>query len=604
MSGRVPQGFIDDVLNRTDIVELVSQRVNLKKAGNGEYKACCPFHSEKTPSFTVSGKKQFYHCFGCGEHGNALGFLMAFENMAFRDAVEILARQAGLELPADDDAEVAQHSQQKPILQLLKEIATFYKRQLTQHAHAQQYLKQRGLSAATIETYAIGYVPEGWRHVIEAFAQMPNSLHLLSEAGMTNRKEGSSQPYDRLRNRIIFPIHNTKGDVIGFGGRSLGDQTPKYLNSPETPVFHKSQELYGLYQALQAKRKLNRLIVVEGYMDVVGLAEHGIRNAVATLGTAVTSSHIQKMLKYCSKLAFCFDGDRAGRAAAWKALQVMIPLMRAGLYIRFVFLPDGQDPDSLVKSHGKLALKDLFARALSFEDFLFSHFAEGLNLQHIEGKASFVKQCLEALTPMPQGIFKQFMLEGLAKRVNMAPDDLNEFTDMAAYQRPAATKNADVDSDSSIVVGPRLTPVQYIISLLLQHPRVATEITMPDVFKKAKKKEYTLLYKLHVLLQDKTDINIGTLMEYWRGSRYERYLNKLATWQHIVPTDAITQEIKEGLHTLEQRYQQQYIAHLLERMQRNELNQKQRLELQKLIQQKNNSQNQQEELANTGDKQV
>ncbi|MGI9332153.1 MAG: DNA primase, partial [Gammaproteobacteria bacterium] len=319
--GRIPQAFIDDLIGRIDIVEVIDQRVPLKKAGR-ELKACCPFHEEKTPSFTVSPAKQFYHCFGCGAHGTALGFLMDYARLDFVEAVEELARRAGVEVPREG-ASSQTETQTAPLYDILERANAFYRRQLREHAQAPRavdYLKRRGVSGEIARDFAVGFAPPGWDNALRALGKDEQTLEALQLAGLVTAREGGGD-YDRLRDRIVFPIRDRRGRTVGFGGRVLGDDTPKYLNSPETPVFHKGRELYGLYEARRQRGALERLLVVEGYMDVVALAQSGIRNAVATLGTAATPEQIEQMFKAAADVVFCFDGDAAGRRAAWRALE-------------------------------------------------------------------------------------------------------------------------------------------------------------------------------------------------------------------------------------------------------------------------------------------
>jgi len=332
MSGSIPQDFIDEVVARTDLVALIDRRVPLKKAGK-DHTARCPFHDEKSPSFTVSADKQFYHCFGCGAHGNAIGFLMAFERLEFRDAVAELAGLVGLELPAGGEGPVPRH---KELLDVLEAAARFYRQQLGKHPKAVDYLKQRGLGSAIAATFGLGYAPAGWDSLLQQLGRTPEHRSLLLETGLLVAREGDGNGlYDRFRDRIIFPIRDSRGRVIGFGGRILDQGQPKYLNSPETPLFHKGRELYGLYEARQAQRELPWILVVEGYMDVLMLAEHGIANAVATLGTATTPDHLRRLFRHTARIVFCFDGDRAGRDAAARALQTSLPEMHDGREVAF-----------------------------------------------------------------------------------------------------------------------------------------------------------------------------------------------------------------------------------------------------------------------------
>lgn len=430
MAGLIPQSFIDDLLDRIDIVDTVDSRVKLKKTGKN-YSACCPFHDEKTPSFTVSPDKQFYYCFGCGASGNALGFVMDYERLSFPEAVESLARVAGLTVPKEvqTEAQAKREQERKSIYSLLEKADDFYQQQLRQHPSkhmAVNYLKGRGLDGKTAKEYGVGFAPPGWDNLLKALAQNDEDKHLLIEGGMLIHHENDNKLYDRFRHRIMFPIRDIRGRVIGFGGRVLGDDKPKYLNSPETPVFHKGQELYGLFEARQAYRDLPRLLVVEGYMDVVSLAQFGIRYGVATLGTACGEEHLDKAFKYTNEVVFCFDGDKAGRSAAHRALEASLGVMTDGRTVKFLFLPEGEDPDTLVRQIGPDKFENMVELAVPFEDHLFDAVAEGLNIRTMEGRAAFAKRAAPMLEKLPKGVFRELMFENLATRTGLNRTILQE----------------------------------------------------------------------------------------------------------------------------------------------------------------------------------
>lgn len=348
MAGRIPQSFIDDLLVRTDIVELIDSRVRLKKAGKN-YQACCPFHNEKSPSFTVSQEKQFYHCFGCGAHGNAIGFVMEYDGLEFPDAIEELASLHGMQVPREQTAGGSSHSQpavSKDLFELMNQIARFYESNLKNAPQAVEYLKGRGLTGEVVKRFNIGYAPGDWDQVRRRFGASRDHEQLLISGGMLIPRDSGPGSYDRFRDRIMFPIRDKRGRVIGFGGRVLGDGTPKYLNSPETPIFHKGRELFGLYEVKQAHKDPRRILVVEGYMDVVALGQYDIDYAVAALGTATTSDHIHTLFRTTAEVVCCYDGDNAGREAAWRALDNALSHLQDGRELKFVFLPDGEDPDS------------------------------------------------------------------------------------------------------------------------------------------------------------------------------------------------------------------------------------------------------------------
>ncbi|MFC3284711.1 DNA primase [Litchfieldella rifensis] len=423
MAGQIPQRFIDDLLARVDVVEVVGERVTLKKSGRN-YSGLCPFHQENTPSFTVSQDKQFYHCFGCGAHGNALRFLMEYDNLRFPEAVEQLASRQGMEVPregGDDPHALARERKRKEGVNLLELAASFFRSRLKmpEAEAARAYLSRRGLSAEVLADFGVGYAPDDWealkRHLGEQ--GIPEAVQI--EYGLLVHREDSGRSYDRFRDRVMFPIRDFKGRTIAFGGRVLGDAKPKYLNSPETPVFHKGRELYGLYEARQADRHLERVLIVEGYMDVVALAQFGIRNAVATLGTSTSEEHLTRLFRLVGEVVFCFDGDRAGRQAATRALETVLPLMIDGRQARFLFLPEGEDPDSLVRREGADAFQDRITCASPLSEFLFEQAATGRDLARVEDRERYASQVLKALQRLPEGMLKTMLLSELAKRTGV-----------------------------------------------------------------------------------------------------------------------------------------------------------------------------------------
>lgn len=430
MAGLIPQSFIDNMLDRLDIVEVVDSRVKLRKTGKN-YSACCPFHDEKTPSFTVSPEKQFFYCFGCGASGNALGFIMDYERLSYPEAIEQLARSVGLDVPREvqTEAQIKREEEKKSIYSLLEKANNFYQTQLREHPSkhmAVSYLKGRGLDGKTAKEYGVGFAPPGWDNLLKSLATTDEEKHLLIEGGMLIHHSEEKKLYDRFRHRIMFPIHDTRGRVIGFGGRVLGDDKPKYLNSPETPIFHKGQELYGLFEARLAYRELPRLLVVEGYMDVVSLAQFGIRYGVATLGTACSEDHLNRAFKYTNEVVFCFDGDNAGRSAAHRALEASLTTMADGRTVKFLFLPEGEDPDTLVRQIGSEKFERLIDLAVPLEDFLFDAVAEGLNIRTMEGRATFSKRAAPLLEKLPKSVFRELMFENLATRTGLSRSILQD----------------------------------------------------------------------------------------------------------------------------------------------------------------------------------
>ncbi|HJX57792.1 MAG TPA: DNA primase, partial [Thiobacillus sp.] len=413
----IPRDFIDTLLARVDIVDVIDRRVPLKKAGQN-YQACCPFHSEKTPSFTVSPTKQFYHCFGCGAHGSALGFLMEYEHMGFPDAVAALAQDVGLPVPESGEPD---RPRPPPALwEALEQAAQFYKKQLKQTPRAIDYLKKRGLTGAIAARYGIGYAPEGWSPLKQVFADY--TADALAASGLVI--DGDRGRYDRFRDRIMFPIKNIKGQIVGFGGRVLDKGEPKYLNSPETPLFHKGSELYGLFEARAAIKAAGRAIVVEGYMDVVALAQHGVEFAVAALGTATTPVHARTLLRHTDHLIFAFDGDKAGRKAAWRALENSLEALQDGKEVSFLFLPEGEDPDSTIRAHGQAAfLKLLDTEPLPLSAFLVRELSRDRNLGSQEGRATLIKEAKPLLEKIGAPLLARLIQRQIAELAHLQADE-------------------------------------------------------------------------------------------------------------------------------------------------------------------------------------
>ncbi len=411
MAGRIPQSFINDLIARVDIVDLIDRRVRLKKAGK-DFKACCPFHEEKTPSFTVSQQKQMFHCFGCGISGSALSFLMEYDRLEFVQAVEALAAVVGVDVPRESGGSVPERSDGH-LYAVMDQADRFFRGCLKAHGMAIDYLKARGVAGITARDFCIGFAPPGWNSIAAALDDVPEKL--LLELGLLTRND-NGRVYDKFRERIMFPIRDTRGRVVGFGGRVIGAADgPKYLNSPETPIFHKSQELYGLYEARKSVRKLERLIVVEGYLDVVSMAQAGIPYCVAALGTAISTEQMRKLFRHVDEVVCCFDGDRAGRQAAWRALEASLPVISDGKRLQFVFLPDAEDPDSFVRKFGKEAFLQQVSGATPVVEYLFATLSQGLNLTSIDDRARLAGLAMPHIEKVQEGILRQMMLEHLAR---------------------------------------------------------------------------------------------------------------------------------------------------------------------------------------------
>ncbi|MAO62543.1 MAG: DNA primase [Halomonas sp.] len=558
MAGQIPQRFIDDLLGRVDVVEVVGERVQLKKAGRN-FSGLCPFHQEKTPSFTVSADKQFYHCFGCGAHGNALRFLMEYDKLPFPEAVEQLAGRIGLDVPregADDPRAQQREKKRKEGVNLLEVAASFYRERLKMQEgqSAQRYLQGRGLSPEVIDTYGIGYAPGGWEALKQHLSAKGIGEPVQVEYGLLIHREDTGRTYDRFRDRVMFPIRDLRGRTLGFGGRVMGDEQPKYLNSPETPVFHKGRELYGLYEARQASSKLEQLVMVEGYMDVVALAQFGIHNAVATLGTATTEDHLSRLFRLVSRVVFCFDGDRAGRQAASRALETALPQMIDGREARFLFLPDGDDPDSLVRREGSEAFQNRVTCAMPLSEFLFEQAAQGRDLNTVEGRERFASQVLEALNKVPDGMLKSLLLESLAKRSGLAQSQLQTLLEKRTAAAQASPQWAPVDetapepmlaeqaSSRPAARGRRqgttlqtLSTVGRIVQLLLHEPRLVTALPETLDWLPDSSEEAPLCRELIALLRAGRYRSPQVVLAHFQGSHEGQVLAELAQRELLIP---------------------------------------------------------------------
>jgi len=568
MAGRIPSQFVDELLARIDIVEVIDARVPLKKAGR-EYTACCPFHNEKTPSFTVSAEKQFYHCFGCGAHGSAIGFLMEYEHLGFVEAVEELASMAGLQVPREAGQEAEQGGSNQGLYEALEKVAAYYRQQLRrrpQADHATEYLKKRGLTGEIAAAFELGYAPPGWDNLVPALAEQGVSREQLLQAGMLIAKDGGGT-YDRFRDRIMFPIRDRRGRVIGFGGRQLGkDDGPKYLNSPETPIFHKGSELYGLYQARKAVRKLERLLVVEGYMDVVALAQFGVQNAVATLGTATTHEHVERLFRVVPHLVFCFDGDRAGRQAAWRALENALPVLGEGRRIDFMFLPEGEDPDTLVRKEGREVFEARMAEARPFSDFFFEALGKLVDVSSIDGRASLVERARPLLEKLPEGVFRHMMKARLAEiaQIDRGALGMSGGSAGAAQQRRGLQRSGRESGAAG-------SPVRHMIRLLLQRPSLVTIINEDDVFAGLELPGIPLLRSLVELLRKHPHMSCGAVLEHWRDREEGRHLAKLARLPLAVPEDGLESELRDTRDRLEKLGEEQVLDGLLAKSRLGEL---------------------------------
>jgi len=570
--GLIPASFIDELMGRTDIVEVINARVPLKKAGR-EYKACCPFHGEKTPSFTVSPNKQFYHCFGCGAHGTALGFLMDFEHLSFPEAVEELASLAGLEVPREQSPD---GERRIDLYGLLDAVAGFYRDELKRHAPAVEYLKARGISGATAATFGLGWAPEAWDAVLKRFGRDDETIRRLATAGLLIERDGGGH-YDRFRGRVMFPIRDARGRVIAFGGRVLGKDEPKYLNSPETPLFHKGRELYGLYEARQALRQIDRLLVVEGYMDVVGLREAGIPWAVATLGTATTPEHLERLFRVTEEVVFCFDGDRAGRQAAWRALENTLPTLGEGRQVRFLFLPEGEDPDSLVRAEGAAAFTARLARALPLSDYLHDELAARVDMESMDGRARLAELAKPLVAKVPEGVFRALLVRRIAKAVGMDETAYGRFVEAAAGAAPQAPGRPLRPARPA---PGRSSLVRRAVALVVHFPAQAAQVKLPEGLAGLERPGMDLLQAL--LADVAPRMTTGALLERWREHDAFPHLQKLATADLLATEDVAAAELQDCLDRLEEERIRLRHEELFEISRAQPLNPEQRAELKTL----------------------
>ena len=570
MARRIPSAFVDNLLASLDIVEVISQFVPLQKKGR-EYMACCPFHQEKTPSFSVSPQKQIYYCFGCNVGGNAVKFLMEYSNVGFIDAVETLAGIANLTVPWEG-GDPAAEQEYKSLFGVLSETAGFYRKSLKRTKHAVDYLARRGIQESTIEAFGIGYAPDGFDSLKRFFARSYDE-RLLLKAGLIAKSEGKPA-YDRFRRRLMFPIRDRRGRTIAFGGRVLqaGGQ-PKYLNSPETLLFKKSRTIYGAYE-IKKCRKLDSVIVVEGYMDVVSLFDHGIENVVATLGTAFTKEHAHRLFQLCSKLVFCFDGDPAGKKAAVSALEQVLPVFHEGKTIEFMFLPEGEDPDSFVRKHGKPEFEKAIGKATPLSLFMFDHLRTGLDLSLAEARAGFAARARPMLGRLPQGTMRDLLTEQLARQANMETSHLSPVGVKKKQPSPLARRGGDYR-------GRQYSMVRVAAALLLSTPSFAESVDLPcDEIRAANFPEAGFLADLLEYCRQTPGVTTQALFERYRGGEHEQLFMQLLK----MPLSGNNEEeFRQSIDRLARHLETQNFDKLIEKLKGGELDEEEQNLLQTYI---------------------
>ena len=539
MAGKIPQNFIDELLTRTDIIDVIDAYVPLKKAGKN-HKACCPFHEEKTPSFNVNQDKQFYYCFGCTASGTAITFLMEHLRIGFVEAIEDLASRAGMEIPREAYNSGDSSSVSNKLYELLESITEYYTNELKNNKNTNNiinYIKKRNINNETRVEFELGFAPPGWDNLVSNFGKSKETIKLLVDAGVIIKNDRGSY-YDRFRNRLIFPIRDQRGRVIGFGGRVLGDETPKYLNSPETQIFQKGRELYGLFQARKASRDLKDIYIVEGYMDVIALAQFGIKNVVATLGTAATFEHIGKLFRITNKLIFCFDGDKAGKKAAWRALENSLSLLKNGRQVYFIFLPNNEDPDTFVNKNGKNAFINT-EMLTPLSDFLFNSISHNINLEILEGRSEMINKTLPYLAKLPLDPYKDIIVKELSKITGYEVNDIQKQLSIPEKSDLKKLKN----SNKKVENNRGIEKIRWLIRCLLHQPSLALRVESTESLLALESSGIDFLCELIQLIKKNPNITLGGILENWRDSKFEKRLCELASEEDEFNEIGVTNEV-------------------------------------------------------------
>ena len=579
MSDLIPQDFIDDLVQRIDIIEVISNRIEIKKAGR-EYKGLCPFHTEKTPSFTVSQEKGFYHCFGCGAHGTALGFLMDYENQTFIEAIEELSKIAGVEIPKTKQ-DRAKNKKNKSLQELTAEIMGQFIQNLSQSEKAIAYLKNRNIDGKTAKKFSIGFANDSWDDILKKFGTSDTRVKKLLDCGLIIKKDDSGY-YDRFRNRIMFPIRDNKGNVLGFGGRIIDDGEPKYLNSPETQLFKKGQLLYGMFESKEALRSSSEAIIVEGYTDVIALSMNGFGNALATLGTATTDTHIKNVFRFANKITFCFDGDRAGKDAAWKACEICLPNLTAKKEVGFLILPDNQDPDQIIASSGPQLLKKLLDDALPLSDFLIQTIKKEFAVNTINGRAMAAEKSMSLVNKIPGGIYKDLMIEKIASELKMKVSQLKNIRTQARMgniqRKSSPLKEKDYRRRPSLI--------RQAIKILIHYPDLAKNINLEKTFHFIDDKGIKVFDEILNFIQSRESIKSATISEHFQDKNIRVQLKKMIAEPLLISEQEATNELNEIVTRLYEKNQNAEFKALVNKAKENELSQTERdrfLELTKSI---------------------
>ena len=545
MSDRIPQDFIDELVQRVDIGEIIGNRIDIKKAGK-EYKANCPFHGEKTPSFTVSPEKGFYHCFGCGAHGTALGFLMEYERLTFIEAIEELAKTVGVDVPKTKEDKI-KNKRNISLKELLSEVSAHYTSNLSQSKEAINYLKDRGIDGKNAKYFSLGFSNNSWSEILDTFGTSEKDKQKLLDSGLIIKKDDGGF-YDRFRNRIMFPIKDNRGDVLGFGGRIIGNDEPKYLNSPETALFRKGELLYGLFESKEGIGKTKSAIIVEGYTDVIALQKYGFNTALATLGTATTEYHIRKMFRTIDEITFCFDGDKAGYKAALKAMELSLPIIKTNKEVNFLILDKGQDPDEMMENNGPDAFKTALSNAYSLDQFLIEVMRDKYNIETVKGKANAIEDGMSLLSKVKEGIYKDLLIESFSTEFKLNENQIKRFYEDKNQKRSAGKRFSKNRQNNKVELRPSL--IKQAISILLHYPNLLNNITIEDRLNHINEKGIDILKKIITLTQGKDSIRLATILEHFQDKKIRQHLQNLSLETLIVRESEIQNEFQDILNRL------------------------------------------------------
>ena len=568
MSERIPQDFIDDLIERADIGEVIGRRVEIKKAGK-EFKACCPFHNEKTPSFTISPEKGFYHCFGCGAHGTALGFLMDYERLTFVEAIEEVAKMLGVTVPKTKE-NIAKSKERNSLKDLLQNISNYYEQNLKGSDKAIKYLKSRGIDGKTAKHYALGFSIDSWDDITHKFGVTQEDKKKLLACGLLIEKDDGGF-YDRFRNRLMFPIKNNKGEIVGFGGRIIDDEEPKYLNSPETSLFKKGELLYGLYESKKSIADKRKAIIVEGYTDVIGLYQNKIGNSLATLGTATTEIHINKIFRISDQIIFCFDGDNAGKKAAKKAMELCLPLVRKNKEARFLLLED-DDPDEFIRNKGFKAFEKLIKEAQSMDEFLINLCNQESDINSIKGKANAAENAMTLANKIRDGIYKDLLIKRIAQEYDLPEEKLMKYH--ASNNKNTSKKSFSGSASKKVSSRAKKRPslIKQAIQILLHKPELVRTINISNQFKFIDEKGIDVFRKIARLVNEKDKVKLATIIEHFSDPKLQEYLSKLATEQNLIKDNELASEFDDIIKRLDLQDQRKELTSLISKAKKSNLN--------------------------------